>query len=124
MPKVLIADDEPHIRLLLSRALEPLEDEDVDILTAENGAVALDLIIQEHPDIAFIDVMMPQMSGYDVCRAVKKERKMSVYVVLLTAKGQEVDRTTGMESGANLYMNKPFNPDQVLSIVRKILSGS
>ncbi|MGE5403979.1 MAG: response regulator transcription factor [Candidatus Saccharibacteria bacterium] len=122
MPKVLIADDEPHIRLLLGRALEPLEDEDVEILTAENGAVALDLIVQEKPDIAFLDVMMPQMSGYDVCREVKKERKMSVYVVLLTAKGQEADKKMGMEAGANLYMTKPFNPDQVLSIARKILS--
>lgn len=120
MHKVLIADDEPHIRLLLSRALEPLEDQDVEILVAENGSTALDLIIRECPKIAFLDVMMPQMSGYDVCRAVKSRPELDVYVVLLTAKGQEADKKMGIECGADLYMTKPFNPDQLLSIAHKL----
>ena len=122
MPKVLIADDEPHIRLLLEQTLEDLEDEGLEILLAENGAEALDLIKENIPDIVFLDVMMPKMNGFEVCSEVKKNLKIpDIYIVLLTAKGQEIDKLKGMESGADMYMTKPFNPDDIVKKVREIL---
>lgn len=71
MPKVLIVDDEPHIRLLLEQTLEEFEEKGVEIITAGNGKQALELIKKETPDIVYLDVMMPEMNGYDVCNAVK-----------------------------------------------------
>jgi DNA-binding response OmpR family regulator len=122
MPKVLIADDEPHIRLLLEQTLEDLEDEGLEIFIAENGAEALNSIKENKPDMVFLDVMMPKMNGFEVCSEVKNNLKISdIYIVLLTAKGQEIDKLKGMESGADMYMTKPFNPDDIIKKVREIL---
>ena len=120
--QILIADDEPHIRLLLERTLLRYEDEGVDILIADNGEAALEMIETERPKLVFLDVMMPKMNGFDVCRKVKKELGLEdVYIVLLTAKGQEFDRQRGEEVGADLYMTKPFDPDEVRSKVEEVL---
>ncbi len=122
MPKVLIVDDEPYIRLLLEQTLEELEDEGVELITADNGETALDIIRNETPEIVFLDVMMPKMNGFDVCNMVKNELGIDgVYIVLLTAKGQEFDKQKGMDVGADIYMTKPFNPDEVLEKARSIL---
>ncbi|MEI6213589.1 MAG: response regulator [Desulfuromonadales bacterium] len=122
MPKVLIVDDEPFIRLLLEQTLEELEDEGVELITADNGETALDIIKCETPEIVFLDVMMPKMNGFDVCNAVKNELGISgVYIVLLTAKGQEFDKQKGADAGADVYMTKPFNPDEVLQKARSVL---
>ncbi len=122
MPKVLIVDDEPHIRLLLEQTLEELEDEGVELLVADNGESALEMIKSEKPEIVFLDVMMPKMNGFDVCNAVKNElMEDNVYIVLLTAKGQEFDRQKGSQSGADIYMTKPFNPDEILSKAVEVL---
>lgn len=122
MQKVLIVDDEPHIRLLLEQTLEDLEDEGVEILTADNGETALKIIQTERPELVFLDVMMPKMNGFDVCNKVKNELSLGeVYIVLLTAKGQEFDKKKGEESGADMYMTKPFNPDDVLGKAREVL---
>ena len=116
MSKVLIVDDESHIRLLLEQTLEDLEDRGVEILLADNGETALELIIQEKPKIVFLDVMMPKMNGFDVCNRVKNELGLNgVYIVLLTAKGQEFDKKKGADVGADMYMTKPFNPDEILA---------
>ncbi len=123
--KILIVDDEPHIRLLLAQTLEELEDEDVEILTAENGEEGLAEIQSEHPNLVFLDVMMPNMNGFDVCHAVKNELKLSdVFVILLTAKGQEFDRQRGQAVGADIYMTKPFDPDEVMAKAREVLQLS
>lgn len=120
--KILIVDDEPHIRLLLEQTLEELEDEGVEILIAENGEEGLDEIERERPQLVFLDVMMPKMNGFDVCHQVKKELKLQdVYVIMLTAKGQEFDKEKGREVGSDIYMTKPFNPDDVLEKAREIL---
>ncbi len=122
MPSILIVDDEPHIRLLLEQTLEDFEDEGVDIITAENGEEGLAIIREETPEVVFLDVMMPLMNGFDVCNAVKNELKLkNVTVILLTAKGQEFDRKKGKEVGADLYITKPFNPDEIVEIVNGIL---
>ena len=120
--RVLVVDDEPHIRLLILQALEELEAEGVEFSSAANGQQALELIKTEHPRLVFLDIMMPVMSGFDVCRAVKRELGFSdVHVVLLTAKGQEVDRQKGAEVGADVYMTKPFDPDELLQRARQVL---
>ncbi len=122
---VLIVDDEIHIRTLIRQTLEELEDEGHEIATADNGEDALKLIETERPRLVFLDVMMPRMNGFDVCRAVKRERGLTdVYVVLLTAKGQEIDRQKGEEVGADLYMTKPFDPDELLAQARRVLERS
>ena len=123
--KILIVDDESHIRMLINQTLEELEDEGVEFLSADNGEAALDLIQDEKPDLVFLDVMMPKMNGMEVCRRVKKELALDdVYVILLTAKGQELDRQKGQEVGADLYLTKPFDPEILLSKAREVLGLS
>jgi len=120
--KILIVDDEAYIRLLIEQSLEELEDQGVTILTADNGADALRIIQEEVPQLVFLDVMIPRMNGFEVCRKVKLDLKMDqVYIVLLTAKGQEFDRQIGTEAGADIYMTKPFDPDELLALTTKIL---
>ncbi len=122
MPKLLIVDDEPHIRMLLEQTLEDLEDEGVELLIAENGEEGLEYILEEKPQLVFLDVMMPKMNGFQVCNKVKKELNIAeVHIILLTAKGQEFDKEKGKEVGADCYMTKPFNPDEVVEKARKIL---
>lgn len=120
--KLLIVDDESHIRSLIEQTLEELEDDGVDFFTAENGEQALEIIKAENPQLVFLDVMMPKMNGMEVCRRVKKELNMEdVYIVLLTAKGQELDRIKGQEVGADVYITKPFSPDELLKKAREVL---
>jgi len=120
--KLLIVDDEAHIRMLIEQTLEDLEDEGVELLFAENGEQALEIIKREEPNLVFLDVMMPKMNGMEVCYKVKKELHLTnVYIILLTAKGQEVDRQKGLDMGADRYMTKPFDPDEMLSIAEEIL---
>lgn len=121
--KVLIADDEAYIRLLIEQTLEEFEDQGVEILTANNGEEAMRLIEDEHPDLVFLDVMMPKMNGYEVCKAVKQDLQMAdIYIVILTAKGQEYDRQRGEQVGANLYMTKPFDPDELIELAGRVLA--
>jgi two-component system, OmpR family, alkaline phosphatase synthesis response regulator PhoP len=120
--KLLIVDDEAHIRMLIGQTLEELEDEGVDFFTAENGEQALEIIQAEKPQLVFLDVMMPKMNGMEVCRRVKKELGLNdVFIVLLTAKGQELDRQKGQEVGADVYMTKPFDPEKILEKAREVL---
>ncbi|WP_432737668.1 response regulator transcription factor [Maridesulfovibrio sp. FT414] len=121
--KILVVDDEVHIRMLLEQTLEELEDEyDVELLTAENGEEGLDCIREERPELVFLDIMMPYMNGYEVCQAVREEEELAdVKIILLTAKGQEVDRKHGLELGAERYMTKPFDPDEILEVAKSIL---
>ncbi|MEJ8817285.1 response regulator transcription factor [Lacibacter sp. H407] len=120
--KILIVDDEAHIRMLIGQTLEELEDEGVEFLTAENGEIALDMIQKEKPELVFLDVMMPKMNGMEVCRRVKKELQMNdVFIVLLTAKGQETDRQKGQDVGADVYMTKPFDPEVLLQKAKEVL---
>lgn len=120
--KILIVDDEPHIRILLEQTLEELEDEGVELLTATNGEEALETIQSEKPELVFLDVMMPKMNGFEVCDAVKNKLGMlNIYIIMLTAKGQEFDKQKGKEVGSDLYMTKPFDPDEVLEKSKTIL---
>lgn len=120
--KILIVDDEPHIRALLEQTLEDFEDNDVEIFTAKDGQEGLEIIKDEHPNLVFLDVMMPKMNGFDVCQAVKHELNLQdVYIIMLTAKGQEFDKKKGLESGADTYMTKPFDPDEIIEKASAVL---
>jgi len=122
-PKVLIVDDEPHIRLLIEQALEDLADEGVELLLAADGEQALEIIRKENPHLIFLDDMMPKMNGFDVCQVVKDELGLQeIRVVMLTAKGQESNIDKGYEVGADIYMTKPFDPDELLATARTFLS--
>lgn len=120
--KILIVDDEPHIRMLLEQTLEDFEDKGVEILVAENGKEALEYIKEERPSLVYLDVMMPHINGFDVCNIVKNELNIKdLYIVLLTAKGQEFDRKRGLEVGADLYLTKPFDPDLIVEKTEEVL---
>jgi DNA-binding response OmpR family regulator len=122
--KILIADDEAYIRLLIEQTLEDLEGREVELITARDGLEALGLIREQKPRLVFLDVMMPKMSGFDVCRAAKHAPGAEgVYIVMLTAKGQESDRQVSEEAGADYYMTKPFDPDELLDLAVKVLAG-
>ncbi|WP_320009189.1 response regulator [Maridesulfovibrio sp.] len=122
--KILVVDDEVHIRMLLEQTLEELEDDyGVELLTAENGEEGLDCIREERPELVFLDIMMPYMNGYEVCQAVREDVSLSgIKIILLTAKGQEADRKHGLELGAERYMTKPFDPDEILEVAKAILN--
>ena len=121
--KIVIIDDEVHIRSLLEQTLEELEEEhNVEIFTASDGKGGLALIQEEMPQVVFLDIMMPKMNGYEVCRTVKGNPDFDeTNIILLTAKGQEIDRKQGMVCGALKYMTKPFDPDEVLSVAKGLL---
>jgi two-component system alkaline phosphatase synthesis response regulator PhoP len=123
--KILIVDDEPHLRMLIQQTLEDLEDDGVELLTASNGEEALQAIHDEEPNLVFLDVMMPKKNGFDVCNTVKNELGLGhIHIILLTAKGQEFDRQRGQEVGADLYMTKPFDPDALIAKARSVLGLS
>jgi two-component system, OmpR family, alkaline phosphatase synthesis response regulator PhoP len=119
---VLIVDDEQHIRLLIEQTLEELEDEGVELLTAANGDEALGVVANHHPDLVFLDVMMPGKDGFEVVRAIKTDLGLpGTTVIMLTARGQAVDREVGLAAGADDYLTKPFDPDELLRRARHAL---
>jgi len=120
--KILIVDDEAYIRLLIEQTLEDLEERGVKLLEADNGSEALEIIQNERPQLVFLDVMIPKMNGFELCRKVKQELKLEgIFIVFLTAKGQEYDQLTGKEAGADIYMTKPFDPDELLALAEKVM---
>lgn len=120
--KILIVDDDPNIRILLKQSLEELEEAGVELVMADNGASALDIIKDAAPDLVFLDVMMPKMNGFDVCNAVKNKLRINdVFIVLLTVKGQKIDRQRGVDVGADIYMTKPFSPDEIIKVAKNVL---
>ena len=120
--KILIADDEVHIRALLELTLEDLEDAGVELLSASDGLEAWDIAQAEQPDLIILDVMMPGLSGYEVCQLVRCDPDLSnTHIIMLTAKGQEADQGRSIEVGANEYITKPFDPNYLIGRVADVL---
>jgi DNA-binding response OmpR family regulator len=117
--KILIADDNENIRDALTYLLE---DEGYALSMAKDGSDALKKVREFHPDILFLDIMMPEMNGYEVCRVIKNDPKLKItYVIMLTAKGQVAEQERGKEVGADEYIVKPFSPMEILSKIKNIL---
>ena len=94
----------------------------MEIDSTSNGEEALKRIEEEQPDLMFLDVMMPRINGFEVCSRIKScEETRKITIILLTAKGQEIDRQRGEEVGADLYLTKPFDPDEIVSVTSKFL---
>ena len=119
--KILIADDEPYILRSLSFVLKK---EGFDIETACNGEEALEKAQQFKPKILFLDVMMPKKDGYEVCNELKSNPETKdIYIIILTAKGQIIDKEKGLTTGADEYITKPFSPLEIVNKVKKIMES-
>lgn len=117
MPRILIVDDEPE----MARGLEDnLRFEGYQTFTATNGEDALGVAAREAPDLVILDLMMPKMSGWEVCRALRA-KGIEVPIIMLTARGEEADRIRGLELGADDYIAKPFSLRELLARVRAVL---
>ena len=119
--KILLVDDEPYIIKSLSFVLEK---KGYNVLCANNGDDALDKIKSYRPDLVLLDVMMPKKNGYDVCLEIRKYQEFKdLYIIMLTAKSQDVDKEKGLQAGANDYLTKPFSPVKMLQRLEEIFSG-
>ena len=114
--KVLIVDDDEHIVELIKLYMDK---EGFDTVTANNGKKAVELFKSEAPAIVILDVMMPRMDGWEVCRQIRKDSK--VPIIMLTAKGEEMDELQGFECGADEYIAKPFSPKILTARVDAII---
>lgn len=118
--KILVADDNANIRKVVKMGFETLG---YQVLVAEDGVQALERVRAERPDLVILDVMMPGKSGYDVCSEMKGDAELrSIPVVMLTAKNLEEDRYWGRELGADEYVTKPYDPEELERIVEKIFA--
>jgi len=120
MTKILVAEDERDIRDLIAFTLRFAG---YEVITANNGEEAVQLTLQEIPDLVLTDVRMPKMTGYEACRLIKNEpTTQHIPVVFLSAKGQEAEVQSGLDAGGDEYLLKPFAPDQLTRKVAEILS--
>ena len=119
MLTILIADDEPHVVELVRVTLE---DDRVRVVEAPDGATALLLATELEPELIFLDVNLPDLSGLDVCRRLRREPRLAgARIVMLTAAAQQDDITRGLAAGASQYLTKPFSPVRLLSLVEGLL---
>lgn len=116
--KVLVVDDEPNILLSLEFILE---EEGFDVKTATDGEEALDAVGGFGPDVVLLDVAMPRKDGYEVCRILKEQGSGAPRVIMLTAKGQPLERKKGLEVGADAYVTKPFHSDDLVRTIWAVL---
>ena len=114
--KILIAEDDLHIRQGLS---DLLSQEGYEIETAENGKIALELFQKQKPQFVILDIMMPEMDGYSVCREIRAVDN-DIPIIFLSAKSEEIDRVIGLELGADDYISKPFGTREVVARIRAI----
>lgn len=120
MKKILIVEDEPH---MLRGLKDNLEFEGYEIDTAEDGKIGLGKILNNHYDLVLLDVMLPFISGFDVCKNARAAR-IDTPIILLTARGEEIDKVLGLELGADDYITKPFSVRELLARIKAILRRS
>ena len=113
---ILTADDDPQLLRLIARNLQF---EDYEVITASDGQQALNLIEQNKPDLALLDVMMPKVDGFTVCQRVREYS--AIPIIIITARGQDQDKVRGLDLGADDYLTKPFSIDELLARVRAVL---
>lgn len=113
--KVLVADDDPNVIEIIRLYFEQQQ---IELIEANDGAQALQMVEKEEPDIILLDVMMPKMDGFEACREIRK--KSDIPIIMLTAKGEEFDRVLGLELGADDYVTKPFSPRELVARIKAI----
>lgn len=119
---ILVVEDEPNIVLSLKFLMEKAG---FDVRVASDGEQALEAVDDRKPDLILLDVMIPKRDGYDVCQTIRSNQDYSdIYIIMLTAKGREVDREKGMALGANDYVTKPFSTRDLTETVKQLLLGS
>jgi two-component system phosphate regulon response regulator PhoB len=117
--RVLVADDDPGLRRLIGTTLGT---DDFDLLQAVDGEETLRIAQQQHPELVLLDVNMPKLDGFEVCRHLKSDPETSgIKIVMLTARGADADRARGRDAGADDYFIKPFSPVQLLNKVYALL---
>ena len=117
--KVLVADDEPNIVIALEFLLQR---NGYEVLVARNGEAALQLIESQRPDLVLLDVMMPLKSGYEVCQRIRSRAEWrDIKVIMLTAKGRDVEMSKGLSIGADLYITKPFSTQELVAKIDALL---
>ena len=120
--KVLVVDDEVNITQILEFSIGA---EGYEVITAANGEEAIDKARREQPDLIILDIMMPKIDGYEACRILKANPlTKGIPVVLLTAKGRDIDKRLGYEVGATDYIVKPFSPNKLVDRIHQLLVGS
>ncbi len=117
MAKILVVEDEPNMQIGLR---DNLEFESFDVTVAKDGQEGLDELLKHSFDLVLLDVMMPKMSGFDVCKAARKEG-VKTPIIFLTAKGEEIDKVLGLELGADDYITKPFSIRELVARVKAVL---
>src|SRR5207244_9837963 len=117
MTRILIVEDEPN---MVAGLRDNFEFEGYDVITAQDGVAGLQRALDDSPDLVLLDVMMPRMSGLDVCKQLKTKRP-SVPIIMLTARGQELDKVVGLEIGADDYVTKPFSIRELLARVKAVM---
>jgi len=118
--KILVVDDEPNIVLSLEFLMKQAG---FDVRTASDGEAALAAVAAEPPDLLLLDVMMPRKNGYEVCQAIRANPDwQKIRIIMLTAKGREVEREKGLALGADDYITKPFSTQEVVERVRELLA--
>ena len=118
--RILVVDDEIYIVHILEFSLTM---EGYEVATASDGEEALRKIEEDRPDLVVLDIMMPRLDGYEVCRRLRQsEETATLPVILLSAKGRPVDREVGLEVGADDYIVKPFSPRRLLEKIRELLA--
>lgn len=113
--KVLVADDDPNVLDIIRLYFEKQQ---ISLIEASDGLQAIQLVESERPDIILLDVMMPNMDGFETCKEIRK--KYETPIIMLTAKGEEVDRILGLELGADDYVTKPFSPRELIARIKAI----
>ena len=92
------------------------------MISAEDGEAALELVREHHPELVVLDIVLPKKNGYQVCRNIKSDPDLAIKVMMLTAKDQEKDRIWGQRQGADIYLSKPVNADELVESVAKMMS--
>lgn len=121
MSKVLVVEDSVTQREMIT---DLLKGSGLDVTVASDGVEALSQIADTHPDLVVLDIVMPRMNGYEVCRQIKSNPKtQDIPVVMCSSKGEEFDRYWGMKQGADAYIAKPFQPTELVGTVKQLLRG-
>lgn len=122
LPKILVADDEPDVLFMTAFTLRQLGG--YEVIEARNGQEALDLSTTHEPALLVLDVQMPRLTGYEVCRQVREHAALNrTPIILLSAKGQAAEIEQGQAAGANLYILKPYAPQQLIEEVARLIAG-